>query len=75
MMLLGESDASRLVHSASDLTSFLECEALTALNLQALSDLDLAAKRISPDEGTSLVAEKGIAHEKSYLQFLRDQGQ
>ena len=74
MMLLGESDASRLVHSASDLTSFLECEALIALNLQALSDPYLAAKRIPPDEGTRLVAEKGIAHEKSYLQLLRDQG-
>ena len=74
MMLLSESDASRLIHSASDLTSFLECEALTALNLKALSDPVLASKRIPPDEGTRLVAEKGIAHEKSYLQLLRDQG-
>ena len=49
MMLLDPSSGKHLVHSASDLTAFLEWEALTALNLQALSDLTLAAQRVLPD--------------------------
>ncbi len=44
-MMLLQSDRSQLVHSASDLTAFLECEALIALNLKAFSDRDLAAQR------------------------------
>jgi predicted RecB family nuclease len=74
MMMLLQSDRSQLVHSASDLTAFLECEALIALNLKALSDPALAALRVADDESTKLMADKGIAHEKAYLQHLRDQG-
>jgi hypothetical protein len=37
MMLLDESGPDWLVDSASGLTSFLECEACTALNLMALA--------------------------------------
>jgi predicted RecB family nuclease len=64
----------RLMHSATDITSFLECEALTALNLRALYDPDLAAQRIDLDEGMKLIADKGMAHERAYRDRLIAEG-
>ena len=70
-----QAASNTLLHSASDLTHFLACEALTALDLRALTDSELAEQKVSLDEGGQLVAEKGMAHEKAHLQRLMDQGQ
>jgi uncharacterized protein len=63
-----------LHYSASDLVAFLECEHRTALDLWAVDDSALAAKRIEPDEAAQLVAAKGDEHERRYLQALRAEG-
>ena len=65
---------ARLLHAATDLTSFMECEALTALNLRALTDPDLAAQKVALDDSTQLITDKGVEHEKAYLQRLISQG-
>ena len=65
---------ARLLHAATDLTSFMECEVLTALNLRALTDPDLAAQRIALDDSTQLITDKGVEHEKAYLHRLISQG-
>lgn len=62
------------VHSASDLSNFLACEHLTALDRLALHDPGLRDLRVPPDEGTQLIQQKGIAHEKAYLARLRAEG-
>ena len=47
------------LYSATDLVAFLECEHLTALDLQALDDPALAARRCAADESNQLIARKG----------------
>jgi predicted RecB family nuclease len=60
-----------LVLSASDLINFLECEHLTALDLQkAQGQLNAEEKR--PDTA-DLVTRKGIEHERAYLETLKDE--
>ena len=60
-----------LLLSASDLINFLECEHLTALDLEkAHGRLDSDPKR--PDTA-DLVTQKGEEHEQRYLESLREQ--
>ena len=58
--------------SASDLVNHLACRRLTALNVEVADGL-----RTAPgfwDPGLQLLRERGLAHEKSYVQHLRDSG-
>lgn len=64
----------RWLFSASDLVGYLECERLTALNLQSLSNDELCASKVQLDEAGQLVARKGDEHERAYLAHLRKQG-
>lgn len=65
MQLLDE----HLLLSASDLVNFLECEHLTALDLEAAHGrLDAEPKRADAAE---LVARKGDEHEERYVEQLR----
>ena len=73
-MILESTQPLLLRHSASDLTHFLACEALTALDLKALTDKGLAARKVELDESGALIAKKGVAHEKTYLQNLHNAG-
>ncbi|WP_250493797.1 TM0106 family RecB-like putative nuclease [Caballeronia sp. GAWG1-1] len=59
------------VYSASDLVSFLECEHSTTL---ALMDLVTPLERNPEDEQLVLVQERGIQHEKAYLETLIAEG-
>ncbi len=56
-----------LVFSATDIAGFLECEHLMWLDLRALSEPALRAKRVKDDESSLLLADKGIKHEKNHL--------
>jgi predicted RecB family nuclease len=57
--------------SASDLVNFLGCAHSTALDLrQLVSPVDLPPD----DDQAELLQEKGIAHERAYLERLRAQG-
>ncbi len=62
------------VYSATDLSNFLACEHLTALDRLALRDPDLRDRRVAPDEGTQLIQQKGLDHERAYLARLRAEG-
>lgn len=66
-------EAERL-YSATDLVAFLECEHLSALDLQALDDEALRAERCQADDSQQLIADKGDAHEKRHLADQRAQG-
>jgi predicted RecB family nuclease len=59
---------NRIVYSASDLVSFLECEHSTSLDLM---DLEAPLPRAPDDEGSALLHEKGLAHEKKYVAHLK----
>ncbi|MFL6065251.1 MAG: hypothetical protein ACJ72G_11335, partial [Friedmanniella sp.] len=63
----------RLVLSPSDLTRHQECQHLTALNLQVADGL-LQPPAEGVSDQTVLVADLGIAHELSYLEYLEEQG-
>jgi predicted RecB family nuclease len=64
----------RPVYSATDLSNFLACEHLTALDRLALRDADLRGRKVAPDEGTQLIQQKGVDHEKAYLARLQAEG-
>jgi uncharacterized protein len=66
-------DGERL-YSATDLVAFLECEYLSALDLQALDDAALRAERSKTDESHQLIADKGDAHERRHLADQQAQG-
>lgn len=70
-----QSYQSNRLFSATDLVAFLECEQLTALDLQALGDDALRAVRCTADESTELISRKGDLHERRYLELLRERGQ
>lgn len=65
---------SEHLFSATDLVGFLECEHLTALDLQALRDQSFATRRNAADASADLIARKGNQHERRYLELLREQG-
>ena len=60
--------------SATDLVAYLECEHLTALDFEALSNPDLHASKSVPDESAELIARKGNEHERAYLNRLQARG-
>lgn len=65
-------ESGRLVVSASDLTGFLECGHLTALDRRA------ALGEMSASDGTDptldVVQRRGLEHEARHLESLRDRG-
>lgn len=63
-----------ILHSASDLANFLDCEHLTALDLLALREPTAAPPRTADGDEAALVQAHGFAHEERYLQRLRDTG-
>ena len=63
-----------LLFSASDLGNFLECEHLTALDLQSLLHPECSPKRGEADLQVELIRAHGQLHEDRYLQSLRDSG-
>ncbi len=60
--------------SATDVVAYLECEHLTALEVQSLEDEALRAQRNELDESADLFARKGDDHELAYLGRLRAEG-
>ena len=66
---------SKTLYSASDVVSFLECEHSTALAQLAMSDPKTWRTRRGPeDEQLALIQAKGMAHERAYLDELKDSG-
>lgn len=63
---------SALLHSASDLNTFLGCGHATALHLRALDDDNLV--RAVDDDSARLIQDSGHAHEADYLADLRNAG-
>lgn len=61
-----------LLHSASDLNAFLGCAHAAALNLRAIDDPALRARRAVDDAAAALVQDAGHAHEAGYLAVLPD---
>lgn len=59
--------ASKIVHSATDLTHFAECQYLTWLDRL---NLDEPMEKTEADDQTKLIQDKGFAHEKNYLDKL-----
>jgi len=64
--------SGRVIVSASDLTRFIECRHLTGLDLAVARD-QLAAPE-HDDPALEVLFARGLAHEKAYLQRLRDVG-
>lgn len=64
----------QLIHSASDLANFLDCEHLSALDLLAqLKPISAPARTADGDEA-ALVQAHGFAHEERYLRRLLHAG-
>lgn len=59
--------------SASDLAHFLSCRHLTALDLSVLAHRRTGPER-GPDPRLQRLVERGLEHEKAFVQRLRDQG-
>lgn len=57
-----------IIYSASDLVAFLECEHSTTLDLL---DLETPIVRAEVDDESALLHEKGLGHERRYLEELR----
>lgn len=64
----------QLIHSASDLANFLDCEHLSALDLLARLKPESAPARTADGDEASLVQAHGFAHEERYLQHLLQAG-
>ncbi len=65
-------DIGSLLFSASDLVNFLGCEHATFLDLrQLVTPIELPPS----DEQAALLQEKGLEHERAYLERLKAQGQ
>ncbi len=58
----------KVLYSASDIVNFLDCEHLTALDL---IDLETPLPKAADDEETVLYQKKGMEHESSYLEHLK----
>ena len=62
---------NRRLYSASDLVNFLGCAYATALDVRQLT----APIELPPEDAqTRLLQEKGLAHERAYLETLRQGG-
>ena len=66
-----KTDGNKYLFSPSDLTTFLACHHASFLDVKSLSE-DLTKKE--QDSSSKLLQEKGIEHEKAYLQKLKDEG-
>ena len=64
------SDGTVLL-APTDLTSYLACEHLTALELASVSN---RLTRPEPREDAELLAQKGLVHESGHLEHLRREG-
>jgi predicted RecB family nuclease len=64
----------QLIHSATDLANFLDCEHLTALDVMALLHPEAAPARTADGDEAALVQSHGFAHEEHYLQHLLQAG-
>ncbi len=62
-----------VLYSARDLVNFLGCDHCTALDL-VVREGALHAPEPADDEYLDLLKEKGLTHERRYLETLRDQG-
>jgi len=58
---------NRLIYSASDLVNFTLCPSITLYDLQ---NLETPLEKAEEDPYTEILQEKGIAHEKQYLDRL-----
>lgn len=58
-----------ILYAATDLVNFLECEHLTALDLQ---NLVTPLQKTQDDEQAKLIQDKGFAHEAEYVTKLRE---
>ncbi len=67
------SRAERLVLSPTDLSRFLGCRHATTLDL-AVARGERARPAAGVDEQLEFIASRGLAHERAYLQRLRDAG-
>ena len=63
--------AGERLYSAGDLVTFLGCRHATALDVRQLTEPVAFGE---DDAQTRLLQEKGLAHERAYLQRLRDAG-
>src|SRR4029077_21265978 len=63
--------AGRLLLSASDLVNFLGCRHATYLDLRDLTEPVEIPER---DAATVLIFEKGLEHERRYLDWLKARG-
>ena len=61
--------AGKRLYAATDIVNFLECEHLTALDLQ---HLETPLQKAVDDEQAELIKNKGFAHEAAYVQKLRE---
>ena len=59
--------------SANDLVNHLACRRLTELNNEVASGLGSAPGGWDPT--LALLRERGLAHERAYIEYLKDQGQ
>jgi len=67
-----QSVDDRIQLSPSDLTAYLACEHLSTLSLAAArGEIERPEQT---NEQTQLLFDKGLAHERAYLQRLRDEG-
>ena len=64
-------DSNKYLFLPSDLTTFLACHHVSFLDVKSLSE-DLTKKE--RDSSSKLLQEKGIEHEKTYLQKLKIEG-
>jgi hypothetical protein len=58
---------SQLIYSASDLVNFTLCPSISLYDLQ---NLETPLEKAEDDSYTEILQEKGIAHEKQYLDRL-----
>lgn len=63
--------SEQVFYSASDLANFLECEHLTALDRL---NLDSSMEKTADGEDAELIQNKGLKHEKEFLDALIDSG-
>lgn len=66
-----KTGSNKYLFSPSDLTTFLACHQASFLDFKSLSE-DLTKKE--QDSSSKLLQEKGIEHEKAYLQKLKGEG-
>ncbi len=64
---------SKPLYSASDLLAFLGCTHATALDIEVLGG-GLERGPSGDDEYLDILKEKGMEHERAYLETLRSQG-